>query len=221
LYPILMFFEDLINHEIMQALSPELANKYKFVFTGYTDESPQTQVAQMQAEMTVHSSMNDLLVGAEKKKLDTLAADLPLNQAFWALIEKNFTKGEIREKFFNDKGAAARRELQYIPGDPAFMGWQQLLLTIDRAKMQDKQMAEQAQAQQQQQALEGKHAEGEHNREQEQHDYQMEAAKSGAAHAAVKHGNDIKDIAKEFGAASKPLEIGGQPTANPLNKSDE
>lgn len=220
LYPILMFFEDLINCDIVPAIDPALAEKWKFVFTGYTDESPQTEIAQLQAEMTVHSTMNDLLTKVEKKKLDAEVADLPLNQAFWALVEKNYTKGEIRERFFGDKDASKRRELQYIPGDPAFMGWQQLLLTMDRIKKQDKQLEAQAQAQAQQQELEAKHAEGDHARQQEAHDFAMQQAKSQAAHAAVAAGN-LKDVAKQFGTASKPLNVGGQPVANPLNKSEE
>lgn len=219
-HPILMFYEDLVNSDIIPSIDPNLANKYKFVFTGYTDESPQTVIAQLQAEMTVHSSMNDLLIKAEKPKIKEAIGDVPLNQAFWALIEKNYTRGEIREKFFGDKGASLRKELQYLPGDPAFIGWQQMLLTIDRTKKQDQQMAQQQQAAEEQQALEAKHAEGQHQREEEMHDLQMEHAKSQAAHAAVQRGNggnSLQDNAKLFGATSKPLEIGGKPTANPLN----
>jgi hypothetical protein len=224
LYPILMFIEDLINGDILPALDKNLSNKYKFVFTGYTDESPQTDIAQAQAEMTVHSTMNDLLCRAEKEKLDAEVADLPLNAAFWALVEKNYTRGEIREKFFGDKGAATRKELQYIPGDPMFMGWQQLLLTIDRTKKQDQMVAEQTKAAQQQQDMENAHAQGQHNREEEaharddeKHQAEMAALKNQAAHAAVTQGN-LGDAAKQFGAGSKPLIIGGKPVANPINK---
>src|SRR5690606_12311249 len=132
LYPILMFVEDLVNGEILPSIDKGLADKYKFVFTGYTDETPQTEIAQMQAEMTVWKSMNDLLIQSQKEKIDTPAANLPMNQAFWAIVEKNMTRGEIREKFFGDVGASQRRELQYIPGDPAFMSWQQTILAIDQ-----------------------------------------------------------------------------------------
>lgn len=221
LYPILMFFEDFFNGDVLPAIDARLADKYKFVFTGYTDESAQTEIAQLQAEMTVHSSMNDLLCTAEKEILKDPAAKLPLNAAYWALVEKNYTRGEIRETFFGDKDASKRKELQYIPGDPAFMGWQQLLLTINQTKKQEEQMAMQSQAMQEQQAMEAKHAEGAHSREEEKHRLELEQAKANMAHAATKAGNNIQDNAKLFGAASKPLNIGGHATANPLNKSDE
>lgn len=218
LYPLFMFIEDLVNCDLIPALSPELAAKYKFEFVGYTDETPQTQVAQLQAEMTVHSSMNDLLKASQKSSIKEPGADLPLNPSFWALIEKNYTRGEIREKFFGDKGAALRKELQYLPGDPAFMGWQQLMITMDRQKQQDKMMKQQQQAEGQQAELENRHAEGEHSREEEKHNMEMEMIRNQGAHEAVANGS-LKDTAKQVGAASTPLHVAGKTIANPINKS--
>jgi hypothetical protein len=215
--PILMFYEDFINGEVMPAIDPKLAERYKFEFVGYTDETPQTQVAQLQAEMTVHSTMNDLLRATQKEIIKQDAADLPLNAAFWSLVERNMTKGEIREKFFGDVGASKKRELQYFPADPAFMGWQQLLLTIDRQKKNDEQMKQQMTMQQKQQELEAKHAEGEHSREEEQHNLMMEREKDASAHSVVGEGQSLKDTAKGYGAASTPLRIDGRSVANPIN----
>lgn len=220
LKPILMFVEDMINCDLLPALDKNLADKYKFIFTGYTDETAQSEIAQMQAEMTVWKSMNDLLTQSQKDALDTPAANLPLNQAFWALVEKNYTRGEIREIFFGDKGAKQRRELQYIPGDQMFMPWQQNLLAIDNAERQQQQMAAQQQTQMQQQELQNKHAEAQHQRESEKHQMEIEAMKAEAAANAVKHGNPLRDSAKEFGA-SKASNVGGKMVANPINKIDE
>lgn len=229
LIPILMFVEDLMNSDLLPALDKDLASKYKFVFTGMTDETPQTEIAQMQAEMTVWKTMNDLLQQAQKDKLGEPAADLPLNQAFWALVEKNYTRGEIREKFFGDKGAAARRELQYIPGDQAFLAWQQLLVTMDNVKDQKKQMAAQQEAAQQESQVKmaherqkHEHAEAKHQRDKEKHDLEVERLKAQAAADAVYHGsNTLKDTAKQFGA-TKADNIGGKVIANPINVfSDE
>jgi len=227
LIPILMFVEDIINGEVLPALDKALADKYKFVFTGTTDETPQTEIAQMQAEMTVWKSMNDLLAQSQKDKMSEVVGDLPMNQAFWALVEKNYTRGEIREKFFGDKGASERRELQYIPGDQAFLAWQQLIMAKDSAEDQKKQMEQQQQAQQQeaqQQAASEEqkngHAEAKHGREEEKHNMEMEQMKAQAASDAVQHGNPLEDAAKQFGA-SKATNVGGTVTANPINKLDE
>jgi hypothetical protein len=226
LYPILMFMEDLINGEILPAIDKSLADKYKFVFTGYTDETAQTEIAQMQAEMTVWKSMNDLLIQSQKERLKTPAGDLPMNQAFWALVEKNYTRGEIREIFFGDKDAAKRRELQYIPGDPAFMSWQQTILAIDQAKEQKEAMAAQQAPEQQAHAMEMKlkeqqhgHAEAAHGRDQEKHEMEMEQLKAQAATDAVHHGNPLQESAKQFGA-SKASNVGGQVIANPINQNE-
>jgi hypothetical protein len=216
LYPILMMFEDLMNSSLLPAIDPTIAERYRFKFTGFDDDTPESNVAQLQAEMTVYSSMNDLLKESGREKIEHVAADLPLNQAFWELIEKNMTRGEIRETFFKDKGASKKRELQYLPMDQAFMGWQQMLMTMDQqkkqAQQQQQQMEQEAQAQQAQAAQDQQS----HDREQEQHDLMMEEARAKHAHNAANH-QSLKDLAKEVGAASKPLEIGGQPVSNPLN----
>jgi hypothetical protein len=212
LIPILMMFEDMINCDIMPALDKELAKKYEFKFTGYDDESPQTNVALLQAEMTVHSTMNDLLRAAGKEGMKHPIFDVPLNTTFWQLVEKNMTRGEIRETFFGDKDASKKRELQYIPADPAFMGWQQLIMTMDRSKRQDKLEAQQMKAEQEQAAQQN-------SREQQQHDMVMNDAQARQAHAVVQH-QTLKDTAKSMGAASQALNVDGKTIANPINTDE-
>ncbi len=225
LLPILTFIEDLINCDILPALDKELAKKYVFTFTGYTDETPQTEIAQLQAEVSVYKSMNDVLRQTQKDPIPHKIADLPLSAAFWALVEKNYTRGEIREMFLGDKGAAERKELQYIPGDPSFMAWQQLLTSLINVKDQKKQMAaqqdaeaQQAQVEQQKAEQEHRHAEAEHDRDKEKHEMEMEQLKANAAHNVVKA--SLHDSAKQFGA-TKATHVGGQTLANPINKLSE
>lgn len=223
LYPILMFVEDLINSDVIPAIDPIYAKKYKFQFEGYTDETPQTEIALLQAEMTVNKSMNDLLMAARKAKIKHPVGDLPMNQAFWALVEKNMTRGEIRETFFDDKGASLKKELQYIPEDPMFANWQQMLFQIEQTKKQDKQMEEQVQAQAAQSQAEAEATdhqkmldEGEHEREEEKHKAEMNQVKGQAAYNAVQHSKSTADIAKETGNTSA-AHVGGKPIKNPLN----
>jgi len=226
LYPLLTTIEDMINSDLLPAIDKKLSTQYKFVFTGYTDETAQSEIAQMQAEMSVFKSMNDLLIQAQKEKIDHPIANLPLNAAFWTLVDKMMTKGEQREFFMKDKGATTRKELQYLPGDPAFLSWQQTILAIEGSKQAQEQQQAQAQAQQAQADQEAKdkaqssrHAEAKHQREEEKHKIEMEQMKANAAGNAVRQAS-IQDTAKEFGA-TKATNIGGQVLANPLNKLDE
>lgn len=224
LYPILMFLENFINCDVLPAIDPEYVKKYKFQFEGYTDETPQTEVALLQAEMTVNKSMNDLLIAARKPKMEHVVGDLPMNQTFWALVEKNMTRGEIREEFFGDKDASKKKELQYIPEDPAFLGWQQMLLSMDQMKKQEQMQAGEAAAQQEQAQAEAEAAdhqkqldEQEHGREQEKHEAEMNQVKGQSAFNAAQHGKSTADIAKETGA-SKSINIHGKNIKNPLNQ---
>jgi hypothetical protein len=225
LLPLLTFIEDMINSDIVPAIDKELAAKYKFCFTGYTDETPQTEIAQLQAEVSVYKSMNDVLRQTQKDPIPHKIADLPLSAAFWALVEKNYTRGEIREMFLGDKGAAERKELQYIPGDPSFAAWQQFLASLVNVKDQKKQMAaqqdaqaQQAQVEQQSAEQEHRHAEAAHDRDKEKHEMEMEQLKANAAHNVVQA--SLQDSAKQFGA-TKANHIGGHVVANPINKIGE
>lgn len=225
LLPLLTFIEDMINCDILPALDKNLATKYVFTFTGYTDETPQTEIAQLQAEVSVYKSMNDVLRQAQKDPIKHKIADLPLSAAFWALVEKNYTRGEIREMFLGDAGASQRKELQYIPGDPSFAAWQQFLATLVNQKDQKKQMAAQqdaasqeAQMEQAKAEREHRHAEAEHDRNTEKHQMEMEQLKANAAHNVVQA--SLQDSAKQFGA-TKANHIGGTVVANPINKLSE
>lgn len=219
LLPLMMLVEDIINDDILFAYDKELAKDYKFKFVGYSDETAQTDVALRQAQMTTFASMNDLLSIEGKDKIDMPAANLPLNQSFWGLIEKNMTRGEIRETFFGDKDASKRPELQYLSQDPAFIPWQQMLLSVGAQKKQMEDQASQAQAQQQQQEHDQQLQQGQESREQEQHDAQMDQHKDQKAQTVVNYSQQLQDNAKQFGATSAGHE-GGQIIKNPLNSGE-
>jgi hypothetical protein len=226
LLPILTFIEDLINCDILPALNKELSTKYKFTFTGYTDETPQTEIAQLQAEISVYKSMNDTLRQTQKDPIKEKIADLPMSAAFWALVEKNYTRGEIREMFLGDKDASKRKELQYIPGDPSFIAWQQQLMALNNIKDQKKQQAaqqdaqtQQAQMEQQKAEQENRHAEAEHDRAKEKHGMEIEQLRANAAHNVV-NSSSMHDAAKAAGA-TKAEHVGGMTLPNPLNQGEK
>jgi hypothetical protein len=211
---ILRFYEDLVNQDILPALDPTFGKKYEFKFSGYKNETPQTTVALEQAQLTVSHTLNDILKANLQPAINTPAANIPLNAAFWALVEKHMTKGEIREFFFGDKGAAQRRELQYFQGDAAFMGWQQLLLSIDSTRIQKAQQEQQMQAQQQQMQAQQQ---------------QMEAQQTQAGHQSADQAvqsqpqpqpggpEALSDNFKTYGGGTSGLYVGGEKVQNPLN----
>jgi len=216
LYPLLMFVEDLVNQDILPLIDIELSKKYKFQFEGYTDETPQTEIALLQAQMTVNKSMNDLLDAARKDRIKHPIGDLPMNDSFWAVVEKNMTKGEIREHFFKDEGATSRKELQYFPGDPAFMSWQQMLSALDAQKKAEVMQKEQMKMQEH----EMEHAEQEQQREEEAHQAEQEANGVAQAHSAVQAGREgLKEKSSQFGP-NKAQYIDGKPVKNPLNNGE-
>jgi len=222
LIPILMLVEDLFNQDILPALDKDLADKYKFKFVGYTDDTAMTDISLRQAQMTVFSSMNDLLHNEEKTQINHPAANLPLNQSFWNLVEKNMTRGEIREFFFGDKGASKRPELQYLPSDPAFLSWNQLMMTINVQQQQKEIQKQQQQQQQQMQQQQIKLQESQEQREQEAHDHQISESKQEQANSVVRSQDlsSLQDLARQYGA-TKATNIGGKELKNPINTLEE
>jgi hypothetical protein len=221
LIPILLFFEDFINNDILPNISKELANKYQFKFFGYSDETAQTEVALRQGQMSTFASMNDLLRWEEKALLDNPIANVPLNQAFWNMVEKNLTRGEIREKFFGDKDASKNPNLQYIPGDPAYLSWAQMLMTKQQMVEQKEMQAQQAQQQQEQAQKEQAQKDAEDKRDQEKHDQEVAQTRGEHARAAVQAGQpspmqQLQEAAKSTGA-SAATNVEGKVLKNPIN----
>lgn len=221
LLPILFFIEDLINQDLIPALDKALAEKYKFKFVGYTDDTPQTDISLRQAQMTVFSSMNDLLKNEDKTPIEHPIGDLPLNQSFWALVDKMMTKGEQREFFFKDQGATQRDELKYLPGDPMFLQWQNMLMTKEAQKKAQEQQEQQAQMQQQQQQMQQQQMDHEHGIQKQQVDDQAERQKQADAQAAVRAGQEspvrqLQETAKQYGA-TEASNVEGRMLRNPIN----
>lgn len=144
LYPILRFVEDIVNHDLLPEIDKEASKKYMFKFVGLEIESKQQEVARLQAEATVHASLNDILQQVNKPPLaKDLAADVPLNGAWITLLKSLRTVGELREELLGDVGASKRPELQYIP-DPLYIQYQQMLSMKDQQAQQAQQQADQA-----------------------------------------------------------------------------
>lgn len=151
LVPLLRFIEDVINHDIVPELSPDLAKMYMFKFVGLQSETKQQEITRLQAEMSVHGSLNDMLRQVKKDAISKdLAGDVPLNGLWWNLAKELLTVGELREKLLGDKGASERDELKYI-ASPMFMAWQQQL-TAQANQAKQMEMAQQQQEAEAQQA---------------------------------------------------------------------
>jgi hypothetical protein len=155
LVPLLRFFEDIVNHDLMPEISPALHAKYLFKFIGLRSETKQQEVTRLQGEMSVHATLNDLLKQVKKNPMSVdMAGDVPLNQLWWSIVKETITIGEFREAFYGDKGASEREELKYIPSQ-AFLAWQQQLTMKSQQESQAKQQAEQAKVEEQKNNMQG------------------------------------------------------------------
>jgi len=166
LYPIIRFFENMVNSKILPIIDKDLAKKYRFVFKGYTDETPQTKLALQQAQIALFKSLNDIRSENRLPLIEEPLANLPLNASYIGLLQKLYTVGELREMLLKDKGASKNKSLSYIAGDQNFIAWNELVFSKvsneqtmqqqkEQQEKQEQMQKEQMEAQQEQAGQEG------------------------------------------------------------------
>jgi hypothetical protein len=128
LRPILTRLEAIINEEILPKFNEGLSKKYHFCFVGLDAETPEEEIARMQAEVQLHTSLNEIRKQAEMEPLQ-YGGSLILNPTYLQFLEKNMTKGEFMEKIMGVQGASQRPDLQYIP-DPFWFQFQQMQMQM-------------------------------------------------------------------------------------------
>jgi hypothetical protein len=142
--PLIAQMQNYINERIFPLIDEDLSKKASVKFVGLDVDTAEKESARLQQDMAVHMTMDEVLDKVEKKPIGKAwGGQFPLNPQWQQALFAHRYKGEIMEEFFGVEGASKDPSLRYIPGDPVWMEWQQLL-------MQQQQMQQQQQAQQQQ-----------------------------------------------------------------------
>jgi hypothetical protein len=141
--PLLATLEDFINRELFPLIDPELAKICDFKLVGLDADSPEKEIVNIQQNMQVWMTMNDVLEKVERQPLPkAMGGIFPLNPSYGKVLDAYLTVGQILEYFFGQKDASKDPALAYRR-DPMFLNWQQM-------QMQQQQMQQQAQMAQQQ-----------------------------------------------------------------------
>lgn len=124
LRPILARIEHMINAEILPEYNESLSKKYRFKFVGLDSETANEEIERLQAEVQLHSNLDEIRQQADMEPLD-IGGGLILNPLYLQTLQANMPKGEFMEKFLGIQGASERPDLQYVP-DPFWFQWQQM-----------------------------------------------------------------------------------------------
>jgi len=128
LRPLLGRIESMINEDILPAYDKEFSNKYHFVFVGLDSETEQEEIARLQQETALHTSLNEAREQADKEKIK-YGGQLILNPLLLQTLQLNLPKGVFMETFLGVEGASARPDLAYIP-DPLWFQYQQMQMQM-------------------------------------------------------------------------------------------
>lgn len=128
LRPIIGRLEAIVNEQILPAWKKEFAEKYKVIFVGLDAEDRMQEVERLQAEVTLHTTVDEAREQADLEPIKT-GGGLILNPLLLQTLQANMYKGEFMEKFCGVAGASANPDLQYVP-DPLWFQWQQLQMQM-------------------------------------------------------------------------------------------
>ncbi len=147
--PLLSQFQDFLNDRILPLLDEVVAKLCTLKLYGLDADTAEKESTRLQADQALHLTYDQILERVEKDPIgEAFGGEFPLNPAYQATLDKYFTVGEIKEKFFGVKGASKDQNLQYFR-DPFW--FQNVQLQQQAQQMQQQQQQQQQQAQQQQQ----------------------------------------------------------------------
>jgi hypothetical protein len=144
--PLLASFEDFLNSSIIPLIDPELSKVVKLKLAGLDVDTEEKESVRLSQDMGVWMNFNDILAKLEKKPLPRkLAADIPLNQAYFQYLQLFVPFGTIMKELL---GYEDGEDPQKHPDWQFFMNpfWQQ----EHQMQMQMQMQAMQQQQQQQQ-----------------------------------------------------------------------
>lgn len=143
--PLIAQMQNYVNERIFPLIDEDLSKKASVKFVGLDVDTAEKESVRLQQDMAVHMTMDEVLDKVEKKPVGKAwGGQFLLNPQWQKALYENRTRGEIMEEFFGVEGASKDPRFAYLPGDPMFLQWNEML-------MQQQQMQQQAQAQQQQQ----------------------------------------------------------------------
>jgi len=135
LRPLVMQFEDFLNDKILPLFDSQVAKYFRLRFLGLDAQTAEKESIRLQQDAPIWMSYNDVLSRVEKPLIPReLGGDFPFNPAYQAILDKYFTVGQIKEKFFGIEGASKDPDLNYVR-DQFWMTYQNFLLSKQQADM--------------------------------------------------------------------------------------
>ncbi len=158
--PLLSQFQDFLNDRILPLLDDVVSKLCTLKLYGLDADTAEKESTRLQADQALHLTYDQILERVEKDAIgEEFGGEFPLNPAYQAVLDKYFSVGEIKEKFFKCKGAAKDPNLQYFR-DPFWFQNVQLQQAQQQMEQQQQAQQQQAQAQQQQDQTQGAEGDG-------------------------------------------------------------
>lgn len=147
--PLLLNLEEFIDQQILPLIDFELSKVAHFKLLGLDAKTLDQEDADETRNLSLDGSINHVRQTKQRPPIPKeLAGDLPLNQAWWAVVQQMVPFGVIQEVMFGVKDASKDPSKQFYQ-NPFWFQYQQMLQAQKQIEAQQQQLAQVAQNPQQ------------------------------------------------------------------------
>lgn len=147
--PLLLNLEEFVDQQILPLIDFELSKVAHFKLLGLDAKTLDQEDADETRNLSLDGSINHVRQTKQRPPIPKeLAGDLPLNQAWWAVVQQMVPFGVIQEVMFGVKDASKDPSKQFYQ-NPFWFQYQQMLQAQKQMEAQQQQLAQAAQNPQQ------------------------------------------------------------------------
>jgi len=147
--PLLLNLEEFVDQQILPLIDFELSKVAHFKLLGLDAKTLDQEDADETRNLSLDGSINHVRQTKQRPPIPKeLAGDLPLNQAWWAVVQQMVPFGVIQEVMFGVKDASKDPSKQFYQ-NPFWFQYQQMLQAQKQMEAQQQQLAQTAQNPQQ------------------------------------------------------------------------
>jgi len=147
--PLLLNLEEFIDQQILPLIDFELSKVAHFKLLGLDAKTLDQEDADETRNLSLDGSINHVRQTKQRPPIPKeLAGDLPLNQAWWAVVQQMVPFGVIQETMFGVEGASKDPSKQFYQ-NPFWFQYQTMLQQQKQMEQQQQQLAQAAQNPQQ------------------------------------------------------------------------
>lgn len=136
LRPLIMKWEEFLNHRLFPLMDPELAQLCIISLSGLDAQSRDQEAVRLQQESGLHMSYDEVRKGVDKPMVgERMGGEFPFSERYQLIADKYLTAGELVSNFLKDPTARLDTLLNFRR-DPFALQYMQMLMQVNPTALQ-------------------------------------------------------------------------------------